>query len=145
MIQPMPTLETIYALPLEDAIQRTALWRSFMTDFNQQPLHDIPMQTVNSFEVKLQEVIDIVNFPGSNGPQVESIRIYFGLKLLTAESGAQTLVPELVLVGVDAQGNDLIRCPATGSVNNGTFDFAKPCPPTCQANSPLLTGINPCL
>lgn len=44
-------------------------------------------------------------------------------------------VNKLMLVGVDADGNDLIN------ENNGQYiyDFTQPCPNTCDVESPLYT------
>ena len=50
------------------------------------------------------------------------LRIYYGLDAKGA--------PAPVLVGVDAQGNDM----ATGTI----LELHLPCPPACGLNSPLL-------
>lgn len=59
---------------------------------------------------------------------VVDIRAYVGID---PESGLQ----KLMLVGVDANGNDLIN-PENGQF---IYDFSKPCPDECAVNSPLFT------
>ena len=58
---------------------------------------------------------------------VQDIRAYVGID----DNG----VTRLMLVGVDANGNDLI------DDSNGyyIYDFTEPCPATCDVNSPLYT------
>lgn len=63
-----------------------------------------------------------------------AIRLYFGL---------DGTVEKLVLVAVNAQDQDLINPVVNGQMISGTYDFCAPCPPTCDYNSPLLTGIMP--
>ena len=63
-----------------------------------------------------------------------SIRLYFGL-----DNG----VEKLALVAVNANGQDIINPTVGGVVISGTYDFCDPCPPTCDPNSPLLTGQMP--
>ena len=45
------------------------------------------------------------------------------------------IVEHLMLVGVDAQGNDMID----ESEGWHIYDFTRPCPTTCDENSPLYT------
>jgi len=59
---------------------------------------------------------------------IVDIRAYVGID---PESGLQ----KLMLVGVDANGNDLIN-PENGQF---IYDFSKPCPDECAVNSPLFT------
>lgn len=59
---------------------------------------------------------------------VVDIRAYVGID---PESGLQ----KLMLVGVDANGNDLIN-PENGQF---IYDFTRPCPNECAVNSPLFT------
>ena len=59
---------------------------------------------------------------------VENIRAYVGID---PESGLQ----KLMLVGVDAKGNDLI----SEKDKEYIYDFTKPCPETCDIESPLFT------
>jgi len=58
---------------------------------------------------------------------VENIRAYVGID---PESGLQ----KLMLVGVDAKGNDLI----SEKDKEYIYDFTKPCPETCDIESPLF-------
>ncbi len=60
---------------------------------------------------------------------VQDIRAYVGID----DKG----VTKLMLVGVDANGNDLIDA-ANGYY---IYDFTSSCPPVCDVNSPLYTLI----
>lgn len=59
--------------------------------------------------------------------EVVDIRAYIGVD----EDG----VNKLMLVGVDADGNDLIN----DELQQYIYDFTQPCPTTCDINSPLYT------
>lgn len=58
---------------------------------------------------------------------VVDIRAYIGID----DKG----VNKLMLVGVDAAGNDLINA----VMDQFIYDFTQPCPNTCDINSPLYT------
>ena len=58
---------------------------------------------------------------------VENIRAYVGID---PESGLQ----KLMLVGVDAKGNDLI----SEKDKDYIYDFTRPCPDKCDIESPLF-------
>ena len=58
---------------------------------------------------------------------VVNIRAYVGID---PETGLQ----KLMLVGVDAQGNDLI----SEKDKEYIYDFTQPCPQQCDINSPLF-------
>lgn len=58
---------------------------------------------------------------------VQDVRAYIGID----ENG----INKLMLVGVDANGNDLIN----DANNQYIYDFTQPCPDTCNVTSPLYT------
>lgn len=60
---------------------------------------------------------------------VVDVRAYMGID----EEGIQ----KLMLVGVDATGNDLIDSKSGHYI----YDFTAPCPTMCSVNSPLFTLI----
>lgn len=58
---------------------------------------------------------------------VQDVRAYIGVDAAG--------VNKLMLVGVDKDGNDLID----DQCQQYIYDFTKPCPSTCDVNSPLYT------
>jgi hypothetical protein len=56
------------------------------------------------------------------------LRVYYGIN----GSGSSS-APELVLVGVDSSGNDIL----TPTTNPLILDRSTPCPPTCSSSNSL--------
>ena len=106
-----------YLIPLQTAVDWTTNWRSTFPS------------SVKAFKINLDEVNDMLKEVGTN-----SIRLYFGI-----DGG----VEKLVLVAVNAAGQDIINPTVDGDKISGTYDFCQPCPPTCDTSSPLLTGVMP--
>lgn len=69
--------------------------------------------------------IDIVQL--MNNEETVDVRAYIGID----DNGEN----KLMLVGVDADGNDLID----ETKGQYIYDFTKPCPTTCNVTSPLYT------
>lgn len=109
--------DSTYLIPLQTAVDWTSNWRRAFPN------------SVKAFKINIDEVNDMLKEVGTN-----SIRVYFGI-----DAG----VEKLVLVAVDASGNDIINPTVNGDQISGTYDFCQPCPPTCDQNSPLLTGQMP--
>jgi hypothetical protein len=106
-----------YLIPLQTAVNWTIAWRGTTPN------------SIKAFQINIDEVNDMLKEVGTN-----SIRLYFGL-----DNG----VEKLALVAVDANGQDIINPTVDGQQISGTYDFCAPCPPTCDINSPLLTGRMP--
>jgi hypothetical protein len=106
-----------YLIPLQTGVNWTTAWRAANTG------------SIKAFSINIDEVNDMLKEAGTN-----SIRLYFGL-----DNG----VEKLVLVAVNANGQDIINPTVGGQTISGTYDFCQPCPPICDANSPLLTGQMP--
>ena len=79
----------------------------------------------NKVKAHLIPQIDITELMAEE--KVVNIRAYIGVD----ENGEN----KLMLVGVDEEGNDLIN-EAEGEY---IYDFTKPCPNTCDVDSPLFT------
>ena len=105
--------QSAFLIPLQTAIDWTTAWRA------------VNANAIKAYTISSQEINDIMAETGA-----VSIRLYFGL-----DNGVQ----KLVLVGVDATGKDIINPVVKGQVVSGTYDFVNPCPPTCDATSPLMT------
>jgi hypothetical protein len=109
--------DSTYLIPLQTSVNWTSAWRSANPN------------SIKAFKIDMQEVNDMLREVG-----VSSIRAYFGL-----DNG----IEKLVLVAVDANGNDIINPTVDGHIISGTYDFSQPCPPTCDPSSPLVTGRMP--
>jgi hypothetical protein len=109
--------QSSYLIPLQTAVNWTTAWRNANAN------------SIKAFQINVDEINDMLLEAGTN-----SIRLYFGL-----DNG----VEKLALVAVDANGNDIINPTVKGEQISGTYDFCNPCPPNCDTNSPLYTGIMP--
>ena len=100
------------AVPLSEAVTDCSNWRTTA---------DLRLGSGKVYAFK----IPMLDFESIFDEDAESIRAYIG----EASNGEK----KLFLVGVDASGDDMVDYP------NGQFvyDFAVPCPPTCDTSSPL--------
>lgn len=121
-------------ITLEDAIKRTALFRDSYLKTIPTVAEEIK---ANAFSKDL--LLEILNQPGCDG-----IRIYHALR---PEPGSTTLVRELVLVGMDKQGNDLLTLsedPGDGKNKKGCnplgIFLALPASPPPASSAALLAG-----
>lgn len=79
----------------------------------------------NTVKAHLIPEIDVTQLLTEVG--VANLRAYIGVD----ENG----VNKLMIVGVDAEGNDMINDQKAQYI----YDFTVPCPTTCDINSPLYT------
>lgn len=116
-------MNTFYEIPLKEAITWTKNWRK------QKEKHGKKKNDyVRAFRIDLAELDEIRKEKGT-----DHIRIYFGIEEKDGEEREK-----LVLVGVDENDNDIIDIKSlTKSATSGTFDFSKPCPPTCSEDNVL--------
>lgn len=105
--------QSAYLIPLQTAENWTAAWRAANPT------------SIKAFKINVAEINDMLQEVGT-----VSIRLYFGL-----DNG----VEKLVLVAVNANGQDIINPTVGGQVVSGTYDFCEPCPPTCDPSSPLYS------
>lgn len=101
-------------IPLNDAINQTTSWRTISE------VKLAPNDVVNAFTVPMENFEQILN------SGAVSIRAYLGNVAATGEK-------TLLLVGVDANGDDMLDYNAGQYVYNQT----SPCPPSCATGSPL--------
>ena len=117
-------LPTVYSIALSDACRYTRRWRE-------------AGNTIKAFTIDTQELTDIITELGvKHMKEVKQVRVYFGIKDDNKEA--------LVLVGVDEFGNDITSfmkpesaAKVEGEEESGTYDFTRPCPDTCDEESPL--------
>lgn len=83
---------------------------------------DTPGATVKAHLIPQIDITQLMN-----EKDVVDVRAYIGID----ENGEN----KLMLVGVDAEGNDLID----DANEQYIYDFTKPCPTTCNVTSPLYT------
>jgi len=87
-----------------------------------QKWRDTPGATVKAHLIPQIDITQLMN-----EKDVVDIRAYIGID----DNGEN----KLMLVGVDANGNDLID----DANEQYIYDFTKPCPTTCNVTSPLYT------
>lgn len=96
-------------ITLTQAQQWAARWR------------ENPNNTVKAFLIPNMDIKQLLKEEG-----VQDVRAYVGID----ENNEQ----KLMLVGVDAAGNDLINDEKSQFI----FDFTQPCPTKCDTKSPLF-------
>jgi hypothetical protein len=80
-----------------------------------------PANKIKAFLIPKEDITQLFQYDG-----VSDVRTYFGMD----ESGNQ----KLMIVGVDANGNDLID----DARQQFIYDFAQRCPDVCDTRSPLF-------
>jgi hypothetical protein len=146
-----------FKISVRDAVEYTTTWR---TIYSSDP--SIPM----AFTICHQEILDIIAevLPPGTDPQDIAYRFYMGYKqteVVTPRGTEIQTKPAMVIVVVtgftrDEQGNvtnpgtdlyEIVKTvkgdDLTDTDTSGCFDFAYPCPATCQLNSPLIDGFIP--
>lgn len=97
----------------------TKAWRKKMTDGNW-------LQS----NMKKGFLIPMVNFEKLKAQGATNIRAYMALDESETD---QSKALKLVLVGVDANGNDMIN----EDQGDFAYDFTVPCPPICPPDNPI--------
>jgi hypothetical protein len=118
-------------IPLNDARAYTRNWREYNAVNTVNNLFKLNEMFPSAFTFDLSDVTPLVN-----DPRVAQVRVYFGYD--QAEPAPSPTSPmKVMLVGVDAEGRDLVN---EGEGESGIYDFATPCPPTCDPASPLMNN-----
>ena len=119
-------------ISLEIAKDWATRWRKKESSYNK--YHEC--RAFNIPKIDLQEVL------AEDG--VASVRAYIGVeKIPNPNGGKPTYEEKLMIVGVNAQGKDMITVPGPngeliGDPEGGNiYDFSKPCPTYCDPGSPL--------
>ena len=102
-------------------------WRTFIAN-NSVDGTELDQFMARAFTFSLQDVSDLMEEQG-----VHKVRVYFGFTGNPPTAGSP-LPMKVMLVGVNEDGQDMIY---PGEPVSGIYDFATPCPPTCDAASPL--------
>ena len=118
-------------ITLRKAIKWTARWRKLKACLN-------PQERCRAFNIPKIDLQEVLQEEG-----VASVRAYMGLQEQIDEHGNLKFIEKLVIVGVDAEGKDML--PVDESNNNAflfeedgyVYDFTAPCPDVCDDQSPL--------
>jgi hypothetical protein len=106
-----------------EGITITTNWRSYISALDPNP------QYIKAFNIPMQDIINLSNFT-----KCPSVRAYLSM---TSATDVSTL--KIILVPVDAAGNDILSIPGpTGADQSSIFDLTSPCPQICDINSPLF-------
>lgn len=120
----------IAPIPLPEAEQYTANWRSFNSS-TMLGENELSAYLANAFTFDLADVSALMAESG-----ITQVRIYFGYNSPEPSASSSATPMKVMLVGVDSEGNDIIYT-TEASGNSGIYDFAIPCPTYCDASSPL--------
>ena len=127
----IPTPSGINTISLNQAKEWAGNWRNLESNYNK-------YHKIHAFNIPKLDLIEVLN-----EENVESIRAYIGVKETTNKKGETEFEEKLMIVGVDEKGKDLLpsstigKTLATESDESGIFDFSRPCPTTCDQESPL--------
>ncbi|MEE9407024.1 MAG: hypothetical protein V3V28_02995 [Polaribacter sp.] len=114
----------VNAIPLTTAQNWVKRWRDEESSYN---THN----ECFAFNIPLIDLQEVINEKG-----VASIRGYLGVD--------ENNVEKLLIVGVNAQGKDMITIPKSDlrAIGDGgdIYDFSEPCPSVCDDDSPINGG-----
>ena len=112
-------------IPLAEGTTLTTNWRNYISAVDPNPNY------IRAFNIPMADITSLAKFT-----KCTSVRAYLAM---VTPGDVSTL--KVVLVPVDANGNDITGIPGAGDVTESTvFDFSSPCPNTCDINSPLFEG-----
>jgi len=119
-------------ISLKIAREWTNRWRKVEGNFNAH--HEC-----NAFNIPLKDLTEVIKEEG-----VVSVRGYLGVEK-KIEKGETVYEEKLIIVGVNAQGKDMLPVYETeaqmGDPEFGDiYDFSRPCPDVCDDGSPLNGG-----
>jgi hypothetical protein len=111
-------------IPEQLAITLTTNWRDYISKLDPQSNY------IRAFNIPMIDITELSEFY-----KCPSVRAYLAMEV---PGDVSTL--KVVLVPVDAKGNDILEIPAQeGLVEQSTiYDFTSPCPQLCDINSPLF-------
>jgi len=114
-------------IDLATAKDWTTRWRAMESDYN---AHN----DCRAFNIPLKDLKEVIAEDG-----VASVRGYIGVEKQIIE-GETVFTEKLIIVGVDANGKDMISSKdgeALDLNSRDIYDFTDPCPDLCDNESPL--------
>ena len=112
-------------IPEQLAIDITTNWRNYITNFDPSPDY------IRAFNIPMEDITELSHFY-----KCPSVRAYLSMGIPGDISSLK-----IVLVPVDASGNDILQIPngtEAGFAQSTIYDFTSPCPQVCDVNSPLF-------
>jgi hypothetical protein len=110
-------------IPQQEAVAITTNWRNYIGNY--EPVN----KYTRAFNIPMVDITQLAEFY-----KCTSVRAYLAM---TVPGDISTL--KIVLVPVDASGNDILSVPtADGAAQSSIYDFTSPCPQICDINSPLF-------
>ena len=113
-------------ITLGQAKRWTTRWRKMESGYNAH-------QECRAFNIPLADLQDVID------EGAVTVRAYLGVKKNTVE-GETVYEEKLIIVGVDAQGKDMISSSDGETLDAGSseiYDLTEPCPELCDPDSPL--------
>ena len=112
-------------ITLAEGTALTTNWRNYISAIDANPNY------IRAFNIPMVDITSLAKFT-----KCTSVRAYLSM---VTPGDVSTL--KVVLVPVDASGNDITGIPGAGDITESTvFDFSSPCPQTCDIDSPLFAG-----
>lgn len=88
-----------------------------------------------AFNIPIKDLQEVIK-----EKKVDSVRGYLGVEEKIVE-GEAVYIEKLIIVGVDANGKDMISSSNSLTLGDGDgddiYDFTSPCPEVCDPKSPL--------
>lgn len=113
-------------IPEQLAVTITTNWRDYISK------HDPDPNYIRAFNIPMVDIKELAEFYAC-----PSVRAY-----LAMETPGDITTLKIVLVPVDAKGNDILSVPVKTDANvvdqSSIYDFTSPCPQLCDLNSPLF-------
>jgi hypothetical protein len=116
-------------ITLKTAKKWAKRWRKLESNYNK--YHKL--NAFNIPKIDLTEVLEEV--------EVKSVRAYLGVeKFVNKDTGEKVYKEKLMIVGVNAEGKDMItnlKQGVLGAETGNIYDFTEACPDLCDETSPL--------
>lgn len=110
-------------IPEQEGVNLTTNWRNYISNLDPAPNY------IRAFNIPMVDITQLAKFY-----KCDSVRAYLSMAI----PGDVTSL-KIILVPVDAAGNDILSIPDnTGAAQSTIYDFTSPCPQLCDINSPLF-------
>lgn len=116
-------------ITLKTAKKWAKRWRKLESNYNK-------YHKLNAFNIPKIDLTEVLEEVG-----VKSVRAYLGVeKFVNKDTGKKVYKEKLMIVGVNADGKDMITNLKEGVLDAETgsiYDFTEACPDLCDESSPL--------
>jgi hypothetical protein len=130
--QNLQTTQTLFAIPLSEAIHDIRHYKKVMTEHLGVPSKGI----LKAFTIEAKELMEAVGVTDAC-PVYPKVRVYLGMK-----SGDKAYDMRLFITPVNSKGEDVIlhENQETQEGESYVYDFIVPCPNSCDPTSPLFSA-----